>query len=109
MKRMVMLLLILAMNLPCHAVSAERLQYALPEEAAEILGTVDSDNPDVQRGFSRLFSAGKEILRNGLKESVKTAFLMAAVCLLLALLQGYAKRERMSEKPAWLETMTGAL
>lgn len=91
MKRMVILLLILAMNLPCYAASAEGLQYALPEEAAEILGTVDSENPDVQRGFSRLFSAGKEILRKGLKDSVKTAFLMAVACLLLSLLQGYAK------------------
>ena len=50
MKRMVILLLILAMNLPCYAASAEGLQYALPEEAAEILGTVDSENPDLQRG-----------------------------------------------------------
>lgn len=107
MKRVVILLLILAMNLPCYAVSAERLQYMLPEEAAEILGTVDSENPDVQRGFSRLFSAGKEILRNGLKKSVKTAFLIAAVCLMLSLLQGYAKSAGIS-LPARSGDLAGA-
>ena len=91
MRRILMLLLVLAMQLPCYAISVSELHDALPEEAYDIVGVIEQEHPDVQGGFSRLFSSGKEIVRKGLKDSVKSAFLMAAACLLLALLQGYAK------------------
>ena len=91
MRRLLVLALALAMALPCRAADGEALQYALPEDAAQLLQGVDLTDADPQKGFSALLSGAAERLRQGLKASVRSAFLMTAVCLLVALLQGFAK------------------
>ena len=91
MRRVVLLILVLVFSVPCNAVSTEDLRYSLPSEAAEIIGDMEMSAPDVQKGFGNLLSAAKTAFRSGLKNSVKSAFLMTAACLGVAMVQGYAK------------------
>lgn len=105
MRYFTVILLLFFISLPCYALSTETLQYALPQEARDILGSADP--ADVQSGFFRLFCKAKEMLRNGMRESVKSAFLMAAACMLLSMLQGYAKSAG-AVLPARIGDLTGA-
>ena len=91
MKRAVWLILLLMLSIPCNAVSPEDLRYALPQEAAKIIGDMEMTAPNVQKGFANLLLAAKTAFRSSLKNSVKSAFLMTAACLLVAIIQGYAK------------------
>lgn len=91
MRGLLALMLALCLCIPCRAVDAGRLQQALPEEAADILQQVSPERLDVQGGFSALLQAAKTLLRQGLKNAMQSAFLMTAVCLLLSLLQQFAK------------------
>lgn len=89
------LLLVLALavlfSVPCAAVDTEELKYALPEDAAGLLQEVDFTDTDPQRGFTALFQQAVQVLRKGLKASVTSAFFMTAVCMLVSLLEGFAK------------------
>ena len=91
--RALLLVLALAVLLsgPCAAVDTEELKYALPEDAAGLLQEVDFTDTDPQRGFTALFQQAVQVLRKGLKASVTSAFFMTAVCMLVSLLQGFAK------------------
>ena len=91
MRGLLALMLALCLCIPCSAVDAGRLQQALPEEAADILQQVSPERLDVQGGFSALLQAAKTLLRQGLKNAMRSAFWMTAVCLLLSLLQQFAK------------------
>ena len=91
MRGLLALMLALCLCIPCRAVDAGCLQQALPEEAADILQQVSPERLDVQGGFSALLQAAKTLLRQGLKNAMRSAFLMTAVCLLLSLLQQFAK------------------
>ena len=91
MRGLLALVLALCLCIPCRAVDAGCLQQALPEEAADILQQVSPERLDVQGGFSALLQAAKTLLRQGLKNAMQSAFLMTAVCLLLSLLQQFAK------------------
>ena len=91
MRGLLALMLALCLCVPCRAVDAGRLQQALPEEAADILQQVSPERLDVQGGFSALLQAAKTLLRQGLKNAMRSAFWMTAVCLLLSLLQQFAK------------------
>lgn len=86
------LLALAVLSVPCAASDdGETLKKALPQEAYEILRDVEPDAVDVKNGASALWESAKSSLRTGLKTAVKSAFLMAAVCLLLSLLQAFAK------------------
>lgn len=91
MRALVALVLALCLCTPCQAVDAGRLKQALPEDADHILQQVSPDSADVQGGFSALWQAAKTLLRQGLKSAVQSAFWITAVCLLLSLLQQFAK------------------
>ena len=91
MRGLLALMLALCLCIPCSAVDAGCLQQALPEEAADILQQVSPERLDVQGGFLALLQAAKTLLRQGLKNAMRSAFLMTAVCLLLSLLQQFAK------------------
>ena len=91
MRGLLALMLALCLCVPCSAVDAGRLQQALPEEAADILQQVSPERLDVQGGFLALLQAAKTLLRQGLKNAMRSAFWMTAVCLLLSLLQQFAK------------------
>lgn len=92
---------------PCHARSGDDLKAALPEEAYDILEEVDPHTPDVEQGFSALWSSAKAGLRKGVKSAVESAFLMASVCLLVSLLQSFAKSAGVS-LPGKVPELTGA-
>lgn len=92
---------------PCHAQSVKDLKKALPEEAGAILEGVDPGAPDVKRGVSALWDSAKTGLRKGLRSAVGSAFLMASVCLLLSLLQSFAKSAGIA-LPAKVPELTGA-
>ncbi len=91
MRGLLALVLALCLCIPCRAVDTDRLQQALPRDAADLLQQVSPEHLDVQGGFSALLQAAKTLLRQGLKNAMGSAFLMTAVCLLLSLLQQFAK------------------
>lgn len=92
MKRVLwMMLLTILLWTPCSAADLSDVREALPQEAAQLLEEVDAETADVQSGFSALWEAASSRFRQGLKDSVKSAFLMTMVCLLLSLLQSFAK------------------
>lgn len=105
----VLLVIVLALSLviPCGAVDTDALRYALPEEAAEILREVQPGTTDAQGGFSALLQGAFVRLRQGMKASVKSAFLMTAACLMMSLAQGFAKQSGIS-MPAKAAELTGA-
>lgn len=77
---------------PCFAEGeGAQLKDALPEDASRLLEPVEPGDVDVKAGFSALWEGAKSGFRQSLKSSVKSAFLMAAVCLLLSLLHSFAK------------------
>lgn len=87
----VLLLLLWCLSVPCAGVSgAEELKQALPEETYDILSQVEAGGTDVKSGVSALWQGAVSRLRTSLKSAMESAFLMAAVCLLLSLLQSFA-------------------
>ena len=91
MRALAALVLALCLCTPCHALDVGGLKQALPEDAARILQPVSPENADVEGGFSALWQGAKTLLRQGLKSAVQSAFWITAVCLLLSLVQGFAK------------------
>lgn len=84
-------LMLTFLAVPCWAETGEDLKNALPQEAHEILREIEPGVPDVRKGVSALWESAGRGLRNSLKASVKSAFLMASVCLLLSLIQSFAR------------------
>ncbi len=77
---------------PCCAMdSADELKNALPQEAREILQTVDPGSMQTEKGVSALWEAAVSRMKIDLRQSMKSAFQMAGVCLLLSLVQSFAK------------------
>ena len=91
MRALLALLLAVLLSTPCRAVDTGSLMEALPDEASRILQQVEPGSVDVKSGFSALWEAAKTGLQQGLKNALGSAFLMTAVCLLLSLLQSFAK------------------
>lgn len=96
MRAVLVAVLVLALAMPCGAVDTDELQYALPEDAAEILRGVDPGAVDVRDGFSALARETVERFRQEIKGIVRSSFLMTAACLLLSLLQGFARQAGIS-------------
>lgn len=107
MRGLLILVLAALLSMPSLAADPSQLKYALPEEAADILREVDAGSVDVKGGFAALWNGAKTGLRQGLKNSVKSAFLMTAVCLLLSLLQSFAKSAGV-QLPAKAPELAGA-
>ena len=107
MKGLLALVLALALAVPCAAVDTDSLKNALPDDAAGILQEVDPAGADPQRGFAALLRGVSERMRQGLKASVRSAFLMTAVCMLVSLLHGFAKSAGVS-LPARAGELAGA-
>ncbi len=93
MKRLWLALALLwLLSMPCAAqTGAEELKNALPGEAYNILREVEPGSVEVEAGFEALWQGAKAIFRQTIKGAVKSAFLIASVCLLLAMLQSFAK------------------
>lgn len=93
MRRIVLMLLLAAViSVPCCAQGAEQeLKNALPQETYEILKDIEPNAAEVKNGAAVLWENAKAAFRRGLKTALQSAFLMTAVCLLLSLLQSFAK------------------
>lgn len=90
-RALVLLTLLWWLSVPCLGVAgAEELKQALPEEAYDLLAQVEAGSTDVKSGVSALWQGALRILRGSLKGAMESAFLIAAVCLLLSLLQSFA-------------------
>lgn len=107
MRALLAVMLALVLSMPCGAVDTDTLRYALPEDAAEILGEVQPGVADVKSGFRAILEGGAARLRQGLKDSVRSAFLMTAACLLVSLVQSFAKQSGIS-LPARAAELAGA-
>lgn len=94
MRVLVAVLVALALAIPCGAVNIEELKGALPGDAAGILNGIEE--LDVGHGLAALAKEGAARLRRGLWDSVRSAFLMTAVCLLVSLVQSFAKQSGVS-------------
>lgn len=93
--------------MPCQALSGEeRLKNALPCEARELLQNI-SPKEDVSSGFSAMKKAAVDKLRTGLRDSLKDAFQITAVCLLLSMFKSYAAAAG-AALPGDAASMTGA-
>ena len=90
MRVLVAVLVALALAIPCGAVNIEDLKGALPGDAAGILNGIEE--LDVGHGLAALAKEGAARLRRGLLDSVRSAFLMTAACLLVSLVQSFAKQ-----------------
>lgn len=100
-------LVLTLLSVSCCAETGEDLKNALPQEAHEILREIEPGVPDVRKGVSALWESAGNGLRNGLKASVKSAFLMASVCLLLSLIQSFAKSAGL-QLPGKIPELAGA-
>ena len=95
------------LSVPCRALTGEeRLKSALPREARELLQTVSPED-GVNSGFSALKDAAVDKLRAGLRDSVKDAFLVTAMCLLLSMVKSCAAATG-AYFPGDAASMTGA-
>lgn len=107
MRALLIVALVVALAVPCGAVDAEELKYALPEDAAEILREVEPDVTDIKGGFSALVEGAILRLRQEIKGSVRSVFAMTAACLLVSLLHNFAKQAGLSV-PAKVPDLAGA-
>ncbi len=86
------LIALVFLRFPCQAVnSGDDLKNALPQEAYEILEEVDPGATDVKGGFSALWKGAAKVLRKSIKGSVKSAFQIVGICLLLSMADAFAK------------------
>lgn len=83
------------------------LRQALPQEARELLEDTPITGADPRKTAGSLWSKGLQLLREGLQQSVRPAFLMAAVCLLLSLLESFSKASGLT-LPNRLPQLAGA-
>ena len=101
------LLLLFVLSAPSAAGELEALEQALPEDAAHILRKVEPGSVDVKTGFSALWDAFCSGLREHLQESVRSAFLIATLCLLLSMVQSFSKTAGIA-LPERIVELTGA-
>ena len=87
---MAALLLLAAMSLPGLAGERETLRSALPPETEELMEGADPLALDLPSAAGALWERGTGLVREKLREAMRSAFLMAAVCMLLSLLEGTA-------------------
>lgn len=83
--------LLLCLSAPACAGEKEELNAALSPEARELLGEWDPLSFDLRGGLGRLGERAAELARESLKEALRPAFLMAAVCMLFSMLRGSAQ------------------
>ena len=83
------------------------LRQALPQEARELLEDTPITGVDPRKTAGSLWSKGLQLLREGLQRAVRPAFLMAAVCLLLSLLESFSKTSGLT-LPNRLPQLAGA-
>ena len=92
MKRALLtLFLVFALSVPSIAGELDTLQQALPEAASQILQQINPGEPDARKGFSALWDAVRSGVHDRLRTSFRSAFLITVLCLLLSLVQNFAK------------------
>lgn len=101
------LFLMFALSVPGAALEPDALKQALPEDASQILRQITPEYPDAQKGFSALWNALRSGFRERLQASVRSAFLITALCLLLSLVQNFAKTAGLT-LPEKIPELTGA-
>ncbi|MBR5390866.1 MAG: hypothetical protein IK141_06185 [Clostridia bacterium] len=95
------------LSAPCKAMGGASLKNTLPQEARELLESVSPESGDVRRGAESLWQGAVSRLRSSLREAVKDAFLITAVCLLLSMVKSYAAGSG-TTPPGDAVAMTGA-
>lgn len=101
-------MLLAALAVPVRAAEdGSALRQALPQEARELLEDTPITGADPRKTAGSLWSKGLQLLREGLQQSVRPAFLMAAVCLLLSLLESFSKTSGLT-LPNRLPQLAGA-
>lgn len=99
----ILLLLCWQMQTTCFAWDSQALRDALPDDADSLLQDMDPEQPDTKKGFSALWSAGVDQMRQSLRDAMKSAFVTAAVCLLLSLGEGFASATGAKPPGKWAE------